>query len=90
MVPRMLPDWIGKVAAVVTLLLVALLSMPSGNEEGGAQSNGQSLRYSQGLLVGRRHRHAGQRQSRESELQGHLYRGWRERLAGHALRRNRL
>ncbi len=28
MVPRMLPDWIGKVAAVVTLLLVALLSMP--------------------------------------------------------------
>ena len=29
MVPRMLPDWIGKVAAVVTLLLVALLSMPS-------------------------------------------------------------
>jgi hypothetical protein len=63
----MLPDWIGKVAAVVTLLLVALLSMPSGNEEGGAQSNGQSLRYSQGLLVGRRHRHAGQRQSRESE-----------------------
>jgi hypothetical protein len=29
MAPRMLPNWIGGVAPVVTLLLVALLSLPS-------------------------------------------------------------